>query len=109
MSHTLKKDELAIIISPKDYEDWDLWEGAINVDIISADSNVVPLKVLAHLMNIATMMSAFLDVAQDNDNIYDLVEEIRNHLMGIDFDRNAGQQEGNVYYLNRWTKTEGNA
>ena len=64
---------------------------------------------MAHLMNLATMMSAFLDVAQDYDEIYDLVEKRRNHLMGIDFDKNVIQKDGNVYYLNRWTKTEGNA
>lgn len=109
MSYTLNEDELAIIICPKDYEDGDMWNGDVDVNIVAASEGVVPRNVMAHLMNLATMMSAFLDVAQDYDEIYDLVEKRRNHLMGIDFDKNVIQKDGNVYYLNRWTKTEGNA
>jgi hypothetical protein len=68
--------------------------------------------VMAHIMNIATMMSAFLDVASEHPDIYDLVEEHRNHLMGVDEEEEEALEvtrEGNVYTLNAWTKTEGNA
>ena len=68
--------------------------------------------VMAHIMNIATMMSAFLDVASEHPDIYDLVEEHRNHLMGIDEEEEEELEvtrEGNVYTLNAWTKTEGSA
>ena len=67
---------------------------------------------MAHIMNIATMMSAFLDVASEHPDIYDLVEEHRNHLMGVDEEEEEALEvtrEGNVYTLNAWTKTEGNA
>ena len=67
---------------------------------------------MAHIMNIATMMSAFLDVASEHPDIYDLVEEHRNHLMGIDEEEEEKLEvtrEGNVYTLNAWTKTEGSA
>jgi hypothetical protein len=62
-------------------------------------------------MNVATMMSAFLDVASEHPDVYDLVEEHRNYLMGIDDDEEELEvtREGNVYTLNTWTKTKGNA
>ena len=66
---------------------------------------------MAHIMNVATMMSAFLDVASEHPDVYDLVEEHRNYLMGIDDDEEELEvtREGNVYTLNTWTKTKGNA
>jgi hypothetical protein len=33
---------------------------------------------MAHIMNVATLMSAFLDVASEHPDVYDLVEEHRN-------------------------------
>ena len=65
-----------------------------------------------HILNMATMMSTFLDVAKDNPDIYEIVEERRNYLMGIEEDEEEGLdvlQDGNVYTLNKWTKTEGSA
>ena len=66
---------------------------------------------MAHIMNVATLMSAFLDVAAEHPDVYDLVEEHRNYLMGIDDDEEELEvtREGNVYTLNTWTKTKGNA
>ena len=71
----------------------------------------MPNVVMAHIMNVATMMSAFLDVASEHPDVYDLVEEHRNYLMGIDDDEEELEvtREGNVYTLNTWTKTKGNA
>jgi hypothetical protein len=56
-------------------------------------------------------MSAFLDVASEHPDVYDLVEEHRNYLMGIEDDEEELEvtREGNVYTLNTWTKTKGNA
>ncbi len=66
---------------------------------------------MAHIMNVATLMSAFLDVASEHPDVYDLVEEHRNYLMGIDDEAEELEvtREGNVYTLNTWTKTKGNA
>jgi len=67
---------------------------------------------MAHIMNVATLMSAFLDVASEHPDVYDLVEEHRDYLMGIEDDEEEQLEvtrEGNVYRLNTWTKTKGNA
>lgn len=111
MGYELNDDEVAIIIRPSDFENH--WDGGVHVEIASSDKNTIPHKVMAHIMNVATMMSAFLDVAAEYPDIYDIVEEHRNYLMGIDLEKDKEDleviREGNVYTLTRWTKTKGNA
>jgi hypothetical protein len=110
MGYTLREDEMAIVIRPQNYEED--WNGDVSIELASSNDSPVPEMVMAHIMNIATMMSAFLDVASEHPDIYDLVEEHRNHLMGVDEEEEEALEvtrEGNVYTLNAWTKTEGNA
>ena len=110
MGYTLSEDEIAIVIRPQNYEED--WNGDVSIQLASSNDSPVPEMVMAHIMNIATMMSAFLDVASEHPDIYDLVEEHRNHLMGVDEEEEEALEvtrEGNVYTLNAWTKTEGNA
>ena len=110
MGYTLSEDEIAIVIRPQDYEED--WNGDVSIELSTSNDSPVPEMVMAHIMNIATMMSAFLDVASEHPDIYDLVEEHRNHLMGVDEEEEEALEvtrEGNVYTLNAWTKTEGNA
>ena len=100
MGYTLREDEMAIVIRPQDYEED--WNGDVSIELASSNDSPVPEMVMAHIMNIATMMSAFLDVASEH----------RNHLMGIDEEEEEELEvtrEGNVYTLNAWTKTEGSA
>ena len=108
MGHTLRDDELAIVIRPQNYEED--WDGDCSIELVSSKDNPVPNVVMAHIMNVATMMSAFLDVASEHPDVYDLVEEHRNYLMGIEAEEELEvTREGNVYTLNSWTKTKGNA
>ena len=110
MGHTLKDDEIAIVIRPKNYEEE--WDGDVAIELRTSQDCPVPTTVMAHIMNVATMMSAFLDVAAEYPDVYELVEEHRNYLMGIDEDEEETLeviQDGNVYTLNKWTKTKGNA
>ena len=108
MGHTLRDDELAIVIRPQNYEED--WDGDCSIELVSSKDNPVPNVVMAHIMNVATMMSAFLDVASEHPDVYDLVEEHRNYLMGIEAEEELEvTREGNVYTLNTWTKTKGNA
>ena len=109
MGHTLRDDELAIVIRPNNYEED--WDGDCSIELVSSPDNPVPNIVMAHIMNVATMMSAFLDVAAEHPDVYELVEEHRNYLMGIEDEEEPLEvtREGNVYRLNTWTKTKGNA
>ena len=110
MGYTLSEDEIAIVIRPQNYEED--WNGDVSIELSASNDSPVPEMVMAHIMNIATMMSAFLDVASEHPDIYDLVEEHRNHLMGVGEEEEEALEvtrEGNVYTLNAWTKKEGNA
>ena len=110
MGYTLSEDEIAIVIRPQNYEED--CNGDVSIELSASNDSPVPEMVMAHIMNIATIMSAFLDVASEHPDIYDLVEEHRNHLMGVDEEEEEALEvtrEGNVYTLNAWTKTEGNA
>lgn len=111
MSHELEADEVAIVIRPLNYEDD--WDGDVAINLAIANNSPVPPEVQAHLLNLATMMSTFLDVANDHPDLYELVEDRRNFLMDIVDEEEEEEldvvQEGNVYTLNKWTKTEGSA
>ncbi len=111
MDHEFKPHDIAIVISPVDYEDD--WQGDVNISLAIAQDSPVPAEVQAHIINLATMMSTFLDVASDNPALYDMVADRRNALMELDQDdQEEGldvAQEGNVFTWNKWSKTEGNA
>lgn len=114
MSYTLKKDEVAIIMRPLDYDMDGNWNGDAHTSMIIPEKDVVPEFILAHLIHIATMMSAFLDLAAEDEELMDAVEDRRNELMGyaeeeIEYEEELYSQEGNVYTLNKYTKTKGNA
>jgi len=116
MGYELQDDEVAIIIRPRDYEED--WGGDVAINLVSSKDSPVPIVVMAQVINIATMMSAFIDIASDNPDLYDLVEEHRNYLLGFDpqeeKEDDSGEElevirTGNVYTLSKWSKTEGNA
>ena len=68
----------------------------------------------SYLVHLATMMGAFLELAQYDQDLYNLVEERRNELVGYEeedlplYEKVEGT-EGKVLKLTRFTKTQGNA
>tara|TARA_B100001094_G_scaffold323814_1_gene375340 strand:+ start:393 stop:728 length:336 start_codon:yes stop_codon:yes gene_type:complete len=111
MGHDLRDDEIAIVISPVGYEVPSEWQGDINVGLVISPDNEIPEDIMTRVIGIATLMSAFLDVASDNPEIHDIVEEHRNYLMKLDEEEEKPvvSKDGNVYTLDIWTKTKGNA
>ena len=110
MTHDIGDDELAIVIRPKNFDDD--WKGEVDIELVASTESVLPPKIQAQMLNIATMMSAFLDVATEHPEVYDLVEEHRNYLMELELEEEKSLdviKDGNVYTLDRWTKTKGNA
>ena len=110
MTHDIGDDELAIVIRPKNFDDD--WKGEVDIELVASTESVIPPKIQAQMLNIATMMSAFLDVATEHPEVYDLVEEHRNYLMELELEEEKSLdviKDGNVYTLDRWTKTKGNA
>ena len=110
MGHDLRDDERAIVISPFNYEVPSEWQGDINVGLVISPDNEIPEDIMTRVVGIATLMSAFLDVAADNPEIHDIVEEHRNYLMKLEEEEKpVVTRDGNVYTLDIWTKTKGNA
>jgi len=111
MGHDLNDDEIAIVISPVDYTDDGSWEGETNVSIAISPEHMLPEQVINGIVDVATMMSAFLDIANEHPDIYKIVKEHRDYLMTLEEDdeKPVVTKEGNVYTLNKWTKTKGSA
>lgn len=110
MGYTLKDDEIAIVIAPVNDDDG-TWQGGVSINVAINKGNGIETEVMAHLLNLATMMSCFMDIIEEYEDIYELVEDKRNEIMGIMQEEAKPKvtKEGNVYTLNAWTKTEGNA
>lgn len=110
----LAPGEMALIIRAINWEDGDDWQGEINTSMIIHPEGDVPKRIKAHMLDVVTMMSAFLSVAEEFPEVYEIVEERRNELMGIDMDEALPDKSvsvtkvGNVYTIDKWTKTEGN-
>jgi len=68
----------------------------------------------SYLVHLATMMGAFLELAQYDQDLYNLVEERRNELVGYEeedlplYEKVEGT-DGKVLKLTRFTKTQGSA
>ena len=112
MGHSLDNDEIAIVISPVDYTDDGNWDGDTNVSIAISPEHNLPEPIINGIVDVATMMSAFLDIANEHPDIYELVRDHRNYLMTLEEDEEdkpVVTKDGNVYTLNKWSKTKGSA
>ena len=111
MGYEIGDDEIAIVISPIDYDKPDKWRGDSNVSIAISPDHDLPDSVINGIVEIATMMSAFLDLSNEQPYLYALVKEHRDYLIAMDEEEEKPivTKEGNVYRLNKWTKTKGNA
>ena len=72
----------------------------------------MPEPIINGIVDVATMMSAFLDIANEHPDIYELVRDHRNYLMTLEDEEDDNSvviKEGNVYTLNKWSKTKGSA
>ena len=118
MPYELDDNEFAIIIRPINWseEDGTDWEGDCETAIGMSDTSTLPYFIAQHVMDIATMMSTFLDVAADHPEIFALVQQRRDKLLELYGDdvpeqvkRPTVEKDGNVYTLDIWTKTKGEA
>jgi len=105
--------EVALIIQAVDWDAADGWDGEIKTNMVMNSDGDVPLDVMSHMVEVLTMMTAFLSVSDDYPEVYDLVEMRRNELMGLDIvggvqdNKESVTKVDNVYTINKWTKTKG--
>ena len=105
--------EVALIIQAVDWESEEGWDGGVKTNMVMNSDGDVPLDVMSHMVEVLTMMTAFLSVSDDYPEVYDLVEMRRNELMGLDIvggvqdNKESVTKVDNVYTINKWTKTKG--
>jgi|TARA_R110000823_G_C15595005_1_gene464685 hypothetical protein len=105
--------EVALIIQAIDWDAADGWDGEIKTNMVMNSDGDVPLEVMGHMVEVLTMMTAFLSVSDDHPEIYDIVEMRRNELLGLDIvggvqdNKESVTKVGNVYTIDKWTKTKG--
>tara|TARA_R110000782_G_scaffold192695_2_gene282323 strand:- start:24 stop:398 length:375 start_codon:yes stop_codon:yes gene_type:complete len=105
--------EVALIIQAVDWDAADGWDGEIKTNMVMNSDGDVPLEVMGHMVEVLTMMTAFLSVSDDHPEIYDIVEMRRNELLGLDIvggvqdNKESITKVGNVYTIDKWTKTKG--
>ena len=113
MTRNVEDDEVALKLKPISF-DKDGWTGELATSLLVGESKLLAVEELAYLIHLVTLMSAFLQMAQDDEQLYDLVENYRNEKMGLDNNiKNKYEEvegtEGKVLKLTRFTKTLGNA
>lgn len=115
MTYTVKPDEIAFLIKPVEFDDKGNWSGEIATAIAMHKDSTIKKKDLSHLIDLITMLGAFLDVMNYDDYVYDTVEERRNDIIDLEMKKRppiyeeVEGTEGKVIRLTAFTKTEGNA
>ena len=114
MSYTVNDDEVAIILRPIEKDKNGDWTGELSTGLVVGDSNHFKIEVMAYVVHLATLMGTFLEMTQEDDALYNEVEERRNENLAIDKRKEKVYEEvegteGKVLKLTKYTKTFGNA
>ena len=113
MKRYIQDDEVAIILSPASFDE-NGWTGDLSTGLLVGELKMLSLDGLSYFIHLATLMGAFLKMAQDDEDLYSMVEDYRNDEMGLDNSIENSYEEvegtdGKVLKLTRFTKTVGNA
>lgn len=114
MSYTVDDDEVAIILRPVGLNKKGDWSGELSTGLVVGNSKHFKIEVLSYLVHLATMMGTFLEMTQEDEDLYNEVEERRNDNLAIDKKEQKVYEEvegtdGKVLRLTKYTKTFGNA
>ena len=115
MTYCLKPDEVAFLIKPTSFDDDGNWTGEIATGIATHKDNTLEKEGMSYLIDLITLMSAFIDVIQYDNYVYKIVEQRRNELVDLETSNKSSMYEtvegtnGKVLKLTAFTKTEGNA
>ena len=115
MPYELADDEVAFIIRPINIDDMDDWDGSVGTGIAVGDNFCYSDDVLQDLVYVATLCSAFLDLIEKDDEIFDRVSDHRYEIMMKQINKHSKgdkplqDSKGKVINFNEYTKTKGNA
>jgi len=115
MAYKLTPEEIGLIIKPIMEEDG-TWQGNIGTSVAMDPSSPMTDEQMNTLLDVVTIMSAFLDWSRYNPTVYEAVRDHRDRLMDAMDDEDPDEEqlelehEGeNVVSLTKWSKTYGNA
>ena len=114
MKYYIRDNEVAIVLKPHAFDEDGEWTGELSTGLVVGDNSDMDSDTLSYIIHLATLMATFLEVAQDDEDLYNIVEERRNALMGLDnpiqnlYEEVEGT-DGNVVKLTKYTKTLGEA
>ena len=113
MAYQLDPSEVGLIIKPI-MEDDGTWDGNIATSVAMDPNSPMEDHDINHLLDVVTLMSAFLDWSRYNPTVYEAVRDHRDRLLEAMDDEDSDQLElelegENVVSLTKWSKTYGNA
>ena len=115
MTYTVRPDEIAFLIKPVEFDKHGNWSGEIATAVAMHKDSTIKKEELSHLVDLVTLINAFLDVMNYDDYVYDTVEQHRNDTIELEMKNQppiyeeVEGTEGKVIRLTAFTKTEGNA
>jgi len=117
-AYTIEEDDVAFILTPKLDKDGK-WNGMLQSAVATHPETILDDPTMSRLIELITLISAFIDVVQEDQYVYDTVSERRDELLeevgyGVDDDDEEDYEvvegtDNKVIKLTRFTKTEGSA
>lgn len=117
-AYTIEEDDVAFILTPKLDKDGK-WNGMLQSAVATHPETILDDRTMSRLIELITLISAFIDVVQEDQYVYDTVSERRDELLeeagyGVDADDEEDYEvvegtDNKVIKLTRFTKTEGSA
>ena len=117
MKYIIGDDEVALVLKPCSFNKGGKWSGEMNTGLVVGQIKLLSSEAVSYVVHLATLMGAFLELAQHDEELYNAVEEHRNELIGLEYQiqeenplyEKVEGTEGKVLKLTRFTKTQGNA
>ena len=69
MKRYIQDDEVALILSPTSFDE-NGWTGDLSTGLLVGEPKLMAIEELGYLVHLATLMGAFLKMAQDDEDLY---------------------------------------
>lgn len=116
-AYKVERDTMAFLLTPVKDEKGE-WNGMVNSALALHPDTELKGEVLATLFNLATLISAFIDVVQDDEYVYDTVTARRDEILEENYSDEEDEEEeyevmegteNKVIKITKFTKTQGSA
>lgn len=117
-AYVIEKDTVAFLLTPI-LESNGEWRGLLQSSMVMHPETELTKDMINSMFNLITMISAFMDVVQEDDYVYETVSDRRDEILDEHQEELEDTQEDayevvegtedKVIRLTRFTKTEGSA